>query len=192
MLDPATRAAAISVIELRDIDPDSDTDTDAFDALYVRYAPYVTAIGARLLGQCEEVEDLVQDVFVEVLRGLGQLREPAAFKGWLAQIAIRGATRRLRKRKLRWAFMGARVPEQREFLSPHTATPEQRTLGVQLYKLLEALPAKSRVIWILRHIEGEPLYVIARRVSCSLSTVQRRLIDAQAIIESMFMRDFAT
>ena len=192
MLDPVTRAAAVSVIELRDIDPDSDTDTDAFDALYVRYAPYVAAIGTRLLGQCDEVDDLVQDVFVEVLRGLGQLREPAAFKGWLAQITIRGATRRLRKRKLRWAFMGARVPEQHEFLSPHTTTPEQRTLGVQLYKLLEALPVKSRVIWILRHIEGEPLYVIARRVSCSLSTVQRRLIDAQAIIESMFVRDFAT
>jgi RNA polymerase sigma-70 factor (ECF subfamily) len=192
MADPATRAAAVSVIELRDIDPDSDTDTDAFDVLYVRYAPYVAAIGTRLMGQCDEVDDLVQDVFVHVLRGLGQLRDPAAFKGWLAQITIRGATRRLRKRKLRWAFMGACVPGQSELLRPHTATPEQRTLGAQLYKLLDALPAKSRVIWILRHIEGEPLHVIARRAACSLSTVQRRLIDAQAIIESIFVRDFAT
>lgn len=192
MVDPSTRAAAVSVIDLRDIDPDSDTDTDAFDALYVRYAPYVAAIGARLLGQGDEVDDLVQDVFVQVLRGIGQLREPAAFKGWLAQITIRGATRRLRKRKLRWAFMGSQVPGQQAFLSPHTTTPEQRTLGAQVYRLLDALPAKSRLIWILRHIEGEPLHVIARRVGCSLSTVQRRLVEAQSIIESMFVRDFAT
>ena len=45
-----------------------------------------------------------------------------------------------------------------------------RTLGVQLYKLLEALPAKSRVIWILRHIEGQAVVpeqgkVVSRRIA---------------------------
>jgi RNA polymerase sigma-70 factor (ECF subfamily) len=192
MVDPVTRAAAVSVIELRDIDPDTDTDTDAFDALYVRFAPYVAAIGKRLLGRDDEVDDLIQDVFVQVLRGLGQLREPTAFKSWLAQITIRGATRRLRKRKLRSAFMSSHMPLQHDSLRPHAAAPEQRTLSAQVYRLLDTLPAKSRVIWILRHIEGEPLHVIATRVGCSLSTVQRHLLDAQSAIEAVFVRDFAT
>jgi RNA polymerase sigma-70 factor (ECF subfamily) len=191
MVDPATRSAAVSVIDLQDIDPDTDTDTDAFDALYVRFAPYVAAIGKRLLGRDDELDDLVQDVFVQVLRGLGQLREPAAFKSWLAQITIRGATRKLRKRKLRSTLMGAHAPAHPELLSPHTATPEQRTLGSQVYKLLDSLPPKSRVIWILRHIEGEPLHVIANRVTCSLSTVQRRLLEAQAAIETVFVNELA-
>jgi RNA polymerase sigma-70 factor, ECF subfamily len=183
--DPSTRAAAASVA------PPATPEADAFAALYQRYAPYVAAIGTRLLGRDDEVDDLVQDVFMQVLRGLGQLREPAAFKGWLAQITIRGATRRLRKRRLRWAFVGSQVPLAHEALSPHTATPEQRTLGAQVFRLLDTLEARSRAIWILRHIEGEALHAIATRVGCSLSTVQRRLLEAQASIEAAFVRDFA-
>jgi RNA polymerase sigma-70 factor, ECF subfamily len=182
LVDPVTRAAAASVIL------PEDPGADAFEALYQRYAPYVAAIGIRLLGRDAEVDDLVQDVFMQVLRGLGQLREPAAFKGWLAQITIRGATRRLRKRRLRWSLLDSQLPAAHD----HAPTPEQRALGAQVYKLLGSLSPQSRVAWILRHVQGEPLHVIASRVGCSLSTVQRRLLDAQAAIEVVFLRDLAS
>ena len=161
-----------------------DCKADAFDALYLRYAPYVAAIGARMLGRDDELDDLVQDVFMHVLGGLGQLREPAAFKGWLAQITIRGATRRLRKRGLR-----RELPQ--ELSCTQTVTPEQRTLSREIYNQLDVLCPKSRVIWVLRHVEGEALHVIAERTGCSLSTVQRRLIEAQATLEDRFLQDYA-
>jgi RNA polymerase sigma-70 factor (ECF subfamily) len=184
-VDPDMSPAADSVIEVK------SPDADSFASLYQRYSPYVAAIGERLLGR-DELKGLVQDVFEQVLRGLDQLREPAAFKGWLAQITIRAATRRHRKRELRDAVLGSQERTQQELLTPQSATAEQRTLGAQMYKLLDTLPAKSRVIWILRHLQGEALHVIARRVGCSLSTVQHRLLDAQSALEALVMRDFAT
>jgi RNA polymerase sigma-70 factor (ECF subfamily) len=47
------------------------------------------------------------------------------------------------------------------------------------YRSLERLPAVERVVWVLRHVEGESLDDIAQICACSKSTVQRRLRLAQ-------------
>jgi len=157
---------------------------ETFDVLYRRYAPYVGSIAVRLLGRDGEVDDLVQDVFVEVLRGLKGLRDPAAFKGWLAQITVRMATRRLRQRNLRRMLHLPELPPEYASLAAATATPDQRALVAQVYRVLDRMPAKTRVIWILRNVLDEPLHAVAELVECSQSTVQRRLIDAQVLIDT--------
>jgi DNA-directed RNA polymerase specialized sigma24 family protein len=53
---------------------DSDGPLD-LEALFRQYAPYVARIGHRLLGRGDEVDDLVQDVFLAAHRGLTRLRE---------------------------------------------------------------------------------------------------------------------
>ena len=73
-------------------------DPGAWKDLVELYRPLIVAWLRYQSFPANEVDDLVQDVFVEVLRGLKRLREPAAFKGWLAQITVRTATRRLRQR----------------------------------------------------------------------------------------------
>jgi RNA polymerase sigma-70 factor (ECF subfamily) len=161
----------------------ADLDALHFDALYRRYAPYVAAIAVRLLGRDGEVDDLVQDVFVEVLRGLAKLREPAAFKGWLAQITVRTATRRLRQRNVRRALHLSEAPIDYEALAAPSATPDQRALLARVYRVLDRLPARTRVIWILRNVLDEPLHVVAELSECSQSTVQRRLVDAQSALD---------
>jgi RNA polymerase sigma-70 factor (ECF subfamily) len=162
---------------------------EPFDVLYRRYAPYVGSIAVRLLGRYGEVDDLVQDVFVQVLRGLKQLREPAAVRGWLAQITVRTATRRLRQRNLRRVLHLPELPAEYASLAAATATPDQRTLIAQVYRVLDRMPAKTRVIWILRNVLDEPLHSVAELAECSQSTVQRRLIDAQALIDAELCHD---
>lgn len=187
MAEPLRQQASLRIVLDRADEPAPGasalpTGADAFDAMYLRYAPYVAAVGIRLLGRDDEVEDLVQDVFVQVMRSLGQLREAGAFKGWLAQITVRAATRRLRQRNLRRALLGAPAEAHYEALCASSSTPEERALVAQVYAVLDTLPATWRVIWVLRHVEGESLQAIAALVGCSMSTVQRRLADAQAAI----------
>jgi RNA polymerase sigma factor (sigma-70 family) len=112
------------------------------------------------------------------------LRDPAAFKGWLAQITVRMATRRLRQRNLRRMLHLPELPPEYALLAAATATPDQRALVAQVYRLLDRMPAKTRVIWILRNVLDEPLHAVAELAECSQSTVQRRLIDAQALIDT--------
>jgi DNA-directed RNA polymerase specialized sigma24 family protein len=56
----------------------SDTRPPGLDDLFQLYAPYVATIGFRLLGRDHELDDLVQDVFIEAHRGLHQLRDLGA------------------------------------------------------------------------------------------------------------------
>jgi RNA polymerase sigma-70 factor (ECF subfamily) len=158
-------------------------DPRNFDALYRAYAPYVAAIAGRILGRDHELDDLVQDAFVNALRGLNGLREPAAVKGWLAKITVRLATRRLRQLRLRRALHLSREIGDDEPIWAPGASEEQRALIARIYRALDRLPAAERVAWVLRNVQGEPLHRIPELCGCSLSTAQRRLARAQQALE---------
>ncbi|HEX2659760.1 MAG TPA: sigma-70 family RNA polymerase sigma factor [Polyangia bacterium] len=149
--------------------------------LFRRFAPYVATIGMRLLGRDDELDDLVQEVFIEAHRGLHQLRSADAAKGWLARITVRRATRRLRRRRLRAFFSLDALPDQGAVVDAGV-TPEERAHIALTYQSLDRMPLPQRIAWILYHVEGETLDSIAELCACSKSTVQRRIRDAQRVL----------
>ena len=152
------------------------------DALFERFAPYVASIGKRLLGREDEVDDLVQEVFLSAVRGIHGLRDPDAAKAWLATVAVRNAHRRLRRRRvLRWLGLADEVSP--DDLVDESVSPERRAKLVRVYALLDRLPPDQRVAWILRHVEGERLDVVARLCGCSLATAKRRITAAHEFLE---------
>ena len=148
--------------------------SDDFDQVFRRFAPYVAAIGLKLLGRDDDLDDLVQDVFLEAHRGLARIRDPGALKSWLATIAVRRASRRLRRQKL-WTWIQPSAPLDHGDIVDPAATPEERAHVAMTYRWRDKLPTGQRVVWVLHHVEGESLDVIARLCACSKSTVQRRL-----------------
>jgi RNA polymerase sigma-70 factor (ECF subfamily) len=160
----------------------AEIDPSDLDALYRRFAPYVAAVAIRLLGRDHEIDDLVQDVFLNALRGISQLRDAQAIKGWLAKVTVRLSVRRLRKRRLLAALqLGAAGGDYEQLASPDTSS-EQKALLARIYAVLDRMPARTRVIWLLRHVLDESLQSIAALTSCSQSTVQRRLRDAESLL----------
>ncbi len=159
-----------------------DVDPRNFDDVFRRYSPYVARVALRLLGNDSEVDDLVQDVFLEAHRGLGSLREAGAVGGWLARICVRRATRRLRRRRL-LALLSLDSVAERDLPVEIAASPEQRAEVARLYARLDRMPAVDRVAWLLRHVEGESLDEMVRLCGCSKSTVQRRLRSAEARLQ---------
>ena len=155
--------------------PSERAETLEFAALFRRYAPYVARIGLRILGRHDEVDDLVQDVFLNVHRHLGELRDPQAVKSWLAAITVRAARRKLQKRRI-VEFLGfSRSEVDYSRVDGSCATLEERSLIAAVFRELEALPAAERVAWSLRHLEGETMERVAELCGCSLSTAKRRV-----------------
>jgi RNA polymerase sigma-70 factor (ECF subfamily) len=153
-------------------------------AAFRRYAPYVAKIGMRILGRRDEIDDFVQDVFVQVHRHLDTLREPAALKGWLAKLAVHEATRRLRRKRVR-AFFGMHSAHDYSDVADGAASPEQRALLTRVFSTLDALPAPERVAWALRHLEGETMERVAELCGCSLSTAKRRVAEAERVLAKL-------
>ena len=69
-------------------------DRDAFGELFERYRPAIVALAMRRVRNADEAEELAQDVFVQAMQKIQQLRVPDAFGGWLRRIVHRMAINR--------------------------------------------------------------------------------------------------
>jgi len=63
-------------------------DAEALDSLLSSYLPLIYNIVGRGLGGHADVDDVVQKTMLRAVRGLGDLRDPAAFRSWLVAVAI--------------------------------------------------------------------------------------------------------
>ena len=126
----------------------------AEEALYTRFAPDVYRVVCRLLGSRDEASDIMQDTFVVVFEDLAKLRDPAAFRAWVLQIAVRLVYRRFRRRKLARLLGLDRSPQDSE----------------------------DRIAWLLRHVEGFELAEVSEMMRCSLATAKRKLARAEHAI----------
>ena len=154
----------------------------SLDEVYRRYCRYVAAIVLRLGGRRGEVDDLVQDVFVEATRGLERLREPDAIKGWLATITVRVVRHRLVRRRARRLFGLDVQVDYGELVDP-AASPEDRVFIASVYRTLDRLPVEDRLAFTLHNLEGEKLEEVARLCGCSPATAKRRIARAQRHIQ---------
>lgn len=153
----------------------------ALEALYRRYAEMANGLALRLIGRDSDVDDLVQDAFIDAFGGLERLREPEAFVGWLRAVIVHRASKLIRKRRLL-----RRLGLGRESLAidpdsliassaPVDAVAELR----KLYRAIECLPAELRVPLVLRRMEGLSLDEVAELTQTSLATVKRRITEAE-------------
>ena len=169
---------------LRSVPAEGDAEASlSLDEAFRRYAGYVAAVATKLLGRDDEVNDVVQDVFIVALTGLEDLREPAAVKSWLATLTVRIASRKLRFRRLR-SWVGLDRFAGYHGLVSASASPEQRALLAHVYSLLDRMPVGPRVAWTLRYVEGHDLDAVAQLCSCSLATAKRRIAAAHEALNA--------
>lgn len=153
-------------------------DESAFTELYLRHARYIAGVVFSLLGDDGELDDVVQETFVDAQAGLADVEEPAAIRRWLVVIAIRRVHRLLARRRIR-RWYACKLAE----LSPRASDPREGRRAEDLYDALDRIPAKLRIVWILTQVGAMPLQEVADVCEISLATVKRRLSEADARLE---------
>jgi len=155
----------------------------ASEALFRRHAPMVNGLAYRLLGRDAEVDDVVQESFVQALGALDALKEPQAFASWMAAIVVRTTSKVLRRRKLMTRFgLRRSEPIDVDALIGRAVPPDAAAELRAIYGIVEALPVKIRVPLLLRRVEGLALEEIAEQVGCSLATAKRRIAEGEAAL----------
>jgi RNA polymerase sigma-70 factor (ECF subfamily) len=158
----------------------------AHDEFYHRFRRIVAANLYRVLGDRDDLEDLVQEVFVIAFRGLDRFRGDARLTTWLYRICVNVALGRIRTRKRRPPPIGVAdldLAVGDPSLTDRPETPE-RSLERQrdrerVYRALELLPPKKRIVLYLHEIEGLDLKEIAYLVDSNPVTVRTRLFYAR-------------
>jgi len=158
----------------------------AHDELYHRFHRQVAGNLYRVLGDRQDLEDLVQEVFVIAFRGLSRFRGDARLSTWLYRICVNVALGWIRTRKRRFAAVGVAdldAAATDPSLAEHPETPdrtlERRQEQQRVYRALEQLAPKKRIVLYLHEIEGLDLKEIAYLVESNPVTVRTRLFYAR-------------
>jgi RNA polymerase sigma-70 factor, ECF subfamily len=168
----------------------------AHDELYHRFRRPVAANLFRVLGDRTDLDDLVQEVFVIAFRGLEAFRGDARLSTWLYRICVNVALGRIRSRTRRPPPLGGVDIDSQGATSPLVDRPEtpERALEraedrARVYRALDRLPPKKRIVLYLHEIEGRDLKDIAYLVDSNPVTVRTRLFYARREFYKLLTED---
>lgn len=157
-------------------------DEDAFGELVDRYGPRLRYYLRKLLGEIDSAEDLLQDVWLDVIKSVARLAQPAAFSTWIYRIARDRAYRELRRRRHRPMedLEPAADPRNDEKFSPEDAE--------RIHDSLNQLAPEHREVLVLRFLEEMHYDQIAQIINCQPGTVKSRIFYAKAALKRILER----
>ena len=155
-----------------------------WDALLEEHGPMVFRISWRILGNAADVEDNVQETFMEAYRT--QRREEIRhWRGLLRRLATFGALGKLRRRR-------GDIPLGKVAPVDPGASPEQiaigREAGAMLRSAVSRLPEREGAVFSLRYLEGLTLSEIAQSLGIKYPAAATALSRARSKLESVFSR----
>ncbi|MEM9071159.1 MAG: sigma-70 family RNA polymerase sigma factor [Myxococcota bacterium] len=154
----------------------------AFQELFRNYRETVARIVHRVMGPSNEIEDVVQDVFIHVFRSIGGFRGDAKFTTWLYRLTANVTKMHLRRKRSRPRFADVPVPEGQADSAPveqPDAAAERNERIAALYRLVDRLSDKKRTVLVLHDFEGLAAKEIAEIVDAPVLTVRTRLFYAR-------------
>ena len=164
------KARIIELVRLAQAD-----DRAAFGELFEIFESTVFSIAMRRLGDYAEAQELTQDVFIQAMQKISQLREPECFAGWLRQITHRMAINRIVRR-------GPDLPTE-----PVTLEATVAENGTPLSALLESERASELRAGLNRlgdmdretleafYVKGQSLIEMSDEFEAPVGTIKRRL-----------------
>jgi len=177
--DDARVAAVKPFPEERYVDAKLVRDAAAGDAaalgfVWDRYSKLVRGVLVGVLGPDNAVDDLVQEAFLAFHRSAGRIRDGSALRSYLIGVAVRLGALEIRRRKVRrWVGLTPTgVLPDVPIAPPDT---EGREALSALYRTLDRLSGRRRLVFTLRHVQGLELREIASAVKISESTAHREL-----------------
>jgi RNA polymerase sigma-70 factor (ECF subfamily) len=146
-------------------------DQAAFEELVGLYQARLRYFLSKLVGDDHAADDLVQEVWFDVFRGVARLADPGAFPTWLYRIARRRALGAMRKRhQPPTSLDGIDLADSRDEEDDFSAEDAER-----VHAALGLLAPEHREVLLLRFIEEMPYEDIAHVTGCQLGTVRSRI-----------------
>lgn len=141
---------------------------------YRKYRAEVARTVHKVLGPSAELEDVVQDVFVEVFRSIEKYKGDAQITTWLYRVCVNVALQRIRRRQRRPEGYAAAEDDVPTHETPLRELERKESARV-VYGILDTLPPKKRMVFILHEIMGLEAKEISDVVGANVLTVRTRL-----------------
>jgi len=162
-------------------------DQDAFAQLVQRYQRHVFNLVFRMLQQYEEACEITQETFLAAWQALPSFRGDARFTTWLYRIAYNCSLKQLDQRKRDKALQAALQAEQ---ALEHVDNDKRADAQLEAHdrqafiqELLSKLPAKYRIVLILRHLQDMTYEEMAEILTVPIGTIKTHLFRARNLLK---------
>lgn len=186
LVEPVRERATLAASE--SLDRARAGDPKELQAIARRELPRVEGLLRRLLGPRSDMEDLVQNVFVEMCRALPNFRGESTISTFVGGITVRVARRAMRPTA--WIRFRSPMPEEAP-AGPHR-TDDSAIAAEQLRRLDAALAKIStdkRIAFVLWAVEGKDVETIATMVGASVPATRSRIHYAQKELKALAASD---
>jgi RNA polymerase sigma-70 factor (ECF subfamily) len=144
----------------------TDDATDRLGRLFDAHHRRLFALACRMTGDREDARDLVQETFV---RAAGARTIPDHAEAWLVQVLVHLCRDRRRRQRVRDRHAAELVKTEEMAASPN----------LDLWRAVEALPARQRAAIVLHEVEGQAVAHVAALLGVSPVTVRWHLLAAR-------------
>ena len=175
------------------------SDPGSREALYHRYKKRVYGLALRIVGPVD-AEEVAQEAFIRIFRGLPKFRGDAALSTWIYRLAVNAAlshrTRRAGARLLMQGQSDGQLEGQieRTIEAQPAAEPVRgdAVLRARLERALVQLPTGYRTVIVLHDVEGLEHEEIASILRCHVGTSKSQLHKARARLREILAADGIT
>ena len=144
-----------------------------FEVRLVESSTLAFRVAFGVLRQRQDAEDIAQEAFARAHRDFRQLRDRERFRAWLVRMTWRLAINRRRADQRRAARESVVVSAQASLSTDESLAARER--AQQLWRAIDSLPEKLRLVIVLAAIEGHDVQEVARLLGLPPGTVKSRL-----------------
>lgn len=164
-------------------------DERAFDQLVESYSPRVFALLTRFLGPSQTREDMVQEVFLRVIRARSGYRPEARFSTWLYRIVFNLCVNEGERRRPARSLEAGHDEETHESWEDANAPApgaqlEQADLVRSVRTAIAALPERQRMALVLAKYDGLPYEEVATVLGTSEKAVKSMIHRAREALRA--------
>jgi len=156
-------------------------ETALFEVLMRKYNERLYRISLSIVGDDDEVEDIMQTAYINAYRQLANFEGRSSFGTWLTRILINESLL-YKKRKQR----KQQLAMETTFTEKHDETPLSGLLNKELKVVLEkavaSLPEKYRLVFVMREVQGMSTNETMEALELGESNVKMRLIRAKEML----------
>lgn len=167
-----------------------DGDRAAMATLVERHQAAIARLLWRFVKSRPDLDDLVQDTFLRMVRGLPKWRGDQPFVHWLMRIATNTGRDYFRRQTVRRRWTVEPSGENEDTVQPEAidpgGDPAARSAANEVKTLLAQLPPDERALLTLHHLEGWSLAHIAGQFGWTVTATKLRAWRARRRLKSLF------
>ena len=153
--------------------------------LYDRYASWLFAICLRYTGNREDAQDVLQEGFIKIMKGIRHFKPTGNIKFWMRRIMVNTALNYIRDHKKEQIF--TELDPGTQMIPEEEGNQEPEISNDKLMEFIGALPSGYRLIFNLYVMEDYSHKEIAEMLGISENTSRTQLLKARACLKKKIL-----